>query len=46
MKVRNLIMAMTLAAGLTAQAGAEMEPNADIATQWWPQLRHVVTPWG
>ena len=49
MKARILIMAMTFAAaaaGLTGTASAAEEPNIEIATQWWPELRHVVTPVG
>ena len=50
MQARTLIMAMSFAVaaavGTTHSIAAEPEPSAQIATQWWPELRHVVTPVG
>src|SRR5678815_1132081 len=46
MKAR-ICMIMMFAATMTAAASAaDREPNVEIAAQWWPELRHVVTPVG
>ncbi len=42
MHARAFIMAATI----LATAAPASEPNVQIASEWWPQMRHVITPVG